>query len=206
MILEACVESIEEAIKAQSLGAHRIELCNNLRIGGTTPTEETIKAVKQNLSIPIMVMIRPRGGNYVYTPGEIAAMKKDIELCKQVGVQGVVLGVLHPDNTIDLELTAELIKVAHPMDVTFHKAIDDCQNILCEFDKILHLNVNRVLTSGGSATAMDGWEVMNKMIDRSQGKVKIIAAGKITKANLNEHVKLIHTDEFHGKLIVGRLL
>ncbi len=205
MILEACVESIEEAIKAQSLGADRIELCTNLNIGGTTPSAETIIATHQHLNIPVMVMIRPRGGNFVYSPREIDIMKKDIDLCKKVGVQGVVLGALLPDNTINVTLTNELIKLASPMEVTFHKAIDETPDILGEFDKILMLKPARVLTSGGRESALDGRDVINKMTDKSNGSIKIIAAGQITKTNLKKHINLIRTDEFHGKLIVGDL-
>jgi len=205
MILEACVENIREARKAETLGADRIELCDNLIVGGTTPSAGTIQVAKELLKIPIMVLIRPRGGNFVYSTEEVEVMKYDIELCKKIGVQGVVLGVLKENNSIDIELTKILVKIAHPMEVTFHKAIDETSNIIQEFEKLSKLRIYRVLTSGGKDTAFEGYSTINKMIRIGRNNIKILAAGKITKSNLTQHKELIHTDEFHGKLIVGNL-
>ncbi len=205
MILEACVENISEAIKAESLGAGRIELCDNLHVGGTTPSSGTIRMAKHHLNIPIMVLIRPRGGNFVYTPVEIEVMKKDIELCKEIGVHGVALGALKADGTIDLELTKELIALAKPLQITFHKAIDETNDIIREFKKLQDLGIDNVLTSGGKETAIVGVDVINSMAQLSKAKLNIIAAGKITKSNLTSHIEQINAKEFHGKSIVGDL-
>lgn len=205
MVIEACVESISEAIKAESLGATRIELCDNLLVGGTTPSAGTIKIAKHYLSIPIMVLIRPRGGNFVYSPVEIEVMKHDIELCKTIGVHGVVMGALTADGHIDIELMKQLINLARPMRITFHKAIDETFKIMEEFRKLMALGVDYVLTSGGKHTALDGSEIINKMVQLASDKLTVIAAGKITKSNLTEHIEAIGTKEFHGQSIVGNL-
>jgi copper homeostasis protein len=205
MVIEACVENINEAIKAESLGATRIELCDNLLVGGTTPSAGTIKIAKHYLSIPVMVLIRPRAGNFVYSPVEIEVMKHDIELCKNIGVHGVVMGALTASGRIDIELMKQLIDLARPMRITFHKAIDETFKIMEEFKKLMSLGVDYVLTSGGRDTAMDGLEVINKMVTLAGEKLTVIAAGKITKSNLTEHIEKIRTKEFHGKLIVGNL-
>lgn len=205
MILEACVENLSEALKAESQGANRIELCDNLYAGGTTPSAGTIQMAIKALKIPVMVLIRPRSGNFVYSDLEVSIMKRDIEVCKRTGVQGIVIGALKTDHSIDIELMEEFISFARPLQVTFHKAIDETPNIIKEFEKLMRLGVDHVLTSGGHGNAREGSEVINEMVRISYGKVKILAAGKITKTTLNEHVEGINTDEFHGKLIVGDL-
>lgn len=205
MIIEACVENIGEAIKAESLGATRIELCDNLHAGGTTPSAGSIKMAKHYLSIPIMVLIRPRAGNFVYSPVEIEVMKHDIELCKTIGVHGVVIGALTNHGRIDLELMKQFIELARPMRITFHKAIDVTKNILKEYKKLQDLGVDYVLTSGGKETAMEGAENINKMVSLAQGKLTVIAAGKITKQSLTSHIEVLQANEFHGQMIVGDL-
>ena len=202
MIKEACVESFEKALEAQSNGANRIELCENLAVGGTTPSYGTVKICLEKLNIPIFPMIRARGGNFVYSKDEIKIMKEDIKIFKELGVKGVVLGCLTSDNKIDLELTKELVDLAYPMEVTFHKAIDEILNPLDYIDDLVNIGIKRILTSGGKATALEGKDLINEMIKKSNGRLKIVVAGKVTKRNLNGLSNLISADEFHGKLIV----
>ena len=202
MIKEACVESFEKALEAQSNGANRIELCENLAVGGTTPSYGTVKICLEKLNIPIFPMIRARGGNFVYSKDEIEIMKEDIKIFKELGVKGVVLGCLTSDNKIDLELTKKLVNLAYPMEVTFHKAIDEIQNPLDYIDNLINIGIKRILTSGGKATALEGKDLINEMIKKSNGRLKIVVAGKVTKENLNGLSNLISADEFHGKLIV----
>jgi len=135
MIKEACVESFEKSLEAQNNGANRIELCENLAVGGTTPSYGTVKVCLEKLNIPIFPMIRARGGNFVYSKEEIEIMKEDIKAFKDLGVKGVVFGFLTSDNKIDLELTKELVDLAYPMEVTFHKAIDEIVNPLDYIDE-----------------------------------------------------------------------
>ena len=202
MIKEACVESFEKALEAQSNGANRIELCENLAVGGTTPSYGTVKICLEKLNIPIFPMIRARGGNFIYSKDEIEIMKEDIKIFKELGVKGVVLGCLTSDNKIDLEFTKELVDLAYPMEVTFHKAIDEIQNPLDYIDNLINIGIKRILTSGGKVTALEGKDLINEMIKKSNGRLKIVVAGKVTKENLNGLSNLISADEFHGKLIV----
>ena len=202
MIKEACVESFEKALEAQNNGANRIELCENLAVGGTTPSYGTVKVCLEKLDIPIFPMIRARGGNFIYSKDEIEIMKEDIKIFKELGVKGVVLGCLISNNKIDLELTKELVDLAYPMEVTFHKAIDEIQNPLDYIDDLVNIGIKRILTSGGKATALEGKDLINEMIKKSNGRLKIVVAGKVTKGNLNGLSNLISADEFHGKLIV----
>ena len=202
MIKEACVESFEKALEAQSNGANRIELCENLAVGGTTPSYGTVKICLEKLDIPIFPMIRARGGNFVYSKDEIKIMKEDIKIFKELGVKGVVLGCLTSDNKIDLEFTKELVDLAYPMEVTFHKSIDEILNPLDYIDDLVNIGIKRILTSGGKATALEGKDLINEMIKKSNGRLKIVVAGKVTKENLNRLSNLISADEFHGKLIV----
>ena len=202
MIKEACVESFEKALESQNHGANRIELCENLAVGGTTPSYGTVKVCLEKLNIPIFPMIRARGGNFIYSKDEIEIMKEDIKIFKELGVKGLVLGCLTSDNKIDLELTKELVDLAYPMEVTFHKAIDEIQNPLDYIDDLVNIGIKRILTSGGKATALEGKDLINEIIKKSNERLKIVVAGKVTKENLNELSNLISSDEFHGKLIV----
>ena len=144
MIKEACVESFEKSLEAQNNGANRIELCENLAVGGTTPSYGTVKVCLENLNIPIFPMIRARGGNFVYSKEEIEIMKEDIRVFKKLGVKGVVFGFLTFDNKIDLELTKELVELAAPMEVTFHKAIDEISNPLDYIEDLINIGVRRI--------------------------------------------------------------
>ena len=202
MIKEACVESFEKALEAQNNGADRIELCENLSVGGTTPSYGTVKICLEKLNIPIFPMIRARGGNFVYSKDEIEIMKEDIKVFKDLGVKGLVLGCLTSDNKIDLELTKTLVNLAYPMEITFHKAIDEISNPLDYIEDLVNIGIKRILTSGGKATALEGKDLINDMIKKSNGRLKIVVAGKVTKENLNGLSNLISADEFHGKLIV----
>ena len=145
MIKEACVESFEKALEAQNNGADRIELCENLSVGGTTPSYGTVKICLEKLNIPIFPMIRARGGNFVYSKDEIEIMKEDIKVFKDLGVKGLVLGCLTSDNKIDLELTKTLVNLAYPMEITFHKAIDEISNPLDYIEDLVNIGIKRIL-------------------------------------------------------------
>lgn len=202
MIKEACIESFTEALIAQKKGANRVELCENLAVGGTTPSYGTVKVCLDKLNIPVFPMIRPRGGNFIYSNEEIEIMKEDIKLFKKLGVKGVVFGILTENNEIDIERTKELVDLARPMEVTFHKAIDELKNPLNYIDILVDIGVKRILTSGCSKTALDGKDLLNKMIEKSKNKLRIVVAGKVTKDNIKDLQKIIPNDEYHGKLIV----
>lgn len=202
MIREKCIGSFLEALEAQELGAERVELCDNLAEGGTTPSYGTIKMVVEKLNIPTFVIIRPRGGDFYYTPEEIEIMKEDIKICKELGVKGVVIGALNRDNTINYDAIKEMIDLAKPMSITFHKAIDELENPVTEIKKLANLGVNRILTSGTKETALEGQNILREMIKEAGEDIIIIVAGKVTKDNLDEISNLIPTKEYHGKKIV----
>lgn len=205
MIKEACVENFIEAKKAQIAGAQRIELCENLAQGGTTPSYGTVKKVLEKIKIPVLVMIRPRGGDFCYSSSEIDIMIEDIKLFKKLGVKGVVLGVLTKNNKINYSILKDILKETSEMEVTFHKAIDEISNPIDEIEKLIKLGIDRILTSGGAKTALEGKEILNKMISIAHGQIKIVVAGGVTLENLEEVRSQILSTEFHGKKIVGDL-
>jgi copper homeostasis protein len=204
---EACVEGLSQAIKAQECGAERIELCENLAEGGTTPSIGTIAMCKKYLHIPVIVMVRPRGGNFVYSRKELETMAYDIDACRSAGADGIAIGVLTPKNEVDFNNLKELLKPAGNLQVTFHKAIDFTADIENEFRKLCESGlVKRVLTSGGAETALQGAGILKKMISIAGGKTGIVVAGKVTYENLPELCSIIPASEFHGKKIVGDLV
>ena len=203
LVFEACVETLEEALTAQHRGAHRIELCSDLAQDGLTPSPELTRQCTENLSIPIMAMVRPRGGNFVYSEKEIAQMETEIAFLKQSGVAGVVFGLLTEDGAIDIENTRRLAKLAYPLEVTFHKAIDYSGDILKSFQELNTIDgITRVLTSGGMDTAWNGREVLKQMQELPDRKIKIIAAGKVHPDNRIQISEYTGITELHGKRIV----
>lgn len=202
LVLEACVETPEEAIRAELNGAHRLELCSRLDLDGLTPNVELTKEVLQKVSIPVKVMIRPRGGDFVYSIEELEQMKKEIQSFKALPVQGVVFGMIDDKNHLNLDQIRDLAKLAAGFEVTIHKAIDHCDNPVAEAVKLSKIHgVTCVLTSGGAKTAIEGQEVIRRMFSEAQ-PLRIIAAGRITNSNLEEIHRLIGGWEYHGRNIV----
>lgn len=202
MIKEACVESLIDALEAEKRGADRIELCDNLSQGGTTPSYGTIKVALSTLKIPVFPIIRPRGGDFYYTPDEIEVIKEDIKVCKSLGAKGVVLGLLTKDKKIDFEVLSQLVELAKPMEVTFHKAIDELEDPTLVIDELINIGVKRILSSGTKPTALEGKDMLNKMIEKAGDSLTIVVAGKVTKEILPEVSNLIPAKEYHGKVIV----
>ena len=202
MIKEACVESLIDALEAEKRGADRIELCDNLSQGGTTPSYGTIKVALSTLKIPVFPIIRPRGGDFYYTPAEIEVIKEDIKVCKSLGAKGVVLGLLTKDKKIDFEVLSQLVELAKPMEVTFHKAIDELKDPTLVIDELINIGVKRILSSGTKPTALEGKDMLNKMIEKAGDRLTIVVAGKVTKEILPEVSNLIPAKEYHGKVIV----
>lgn len=202
MIKEACVESLIDALEAEKRGADRIELCDNLSQGGTTPSYGTIKVALSTLKIPVFPIIRPRGGDFYYTLAEIEVIKEDIKVCKSLGAKGVVLGLLTKDKKIDFEVLSQLVELAKPMEVTFHKAIDELEDPTLVIDELINIGVKRILSSGTKPTALEGKDMLNKMIEKAGDRLTIVVAGKVTKEILPEVSNLIPAKEYHGKVIV----
>lgn len=202
ILKEVCVENLTEALEAEKRGADRIELCDNLSFGGTTQSYGTIKKALEKLKIPVFTIIRPRGGDFFYTEDEIEIMKEDVKMCKSLGAEGVVLGMLTKDKKIDFSLVKEFVSLAYPMEVTFHKAIDELENPVEAVEGLINAGVKRILSSGTKETALEGAEILNKMIEKADGRIIIVAAGKITAENFQEVSKKISVFEYHGKKIV----
>lgn len=203
LIFEACVESLDDAIVAEKRGANRIELCSALDQDGLTPSPELTLKCLQHLTIPVMSMVRPRGGNFVYAEEEILLMEAEIEFFKGSGVAGVVFGLLTNDGAIDVENTRRLAKLASPLEVTFHKAIDYSDDILKSFQELNTIDgITRVLTSGGMDTAWNGRNVLKQMQDIRGRRIEIIAAGKVLPENRVQIAEFIGVSELHGQRIV----
>ena len=203
LILEACVESLEDALIAEEKGANRIELCSNLDQDGLSPSKELTAQCLYYLSIPVMAMVRPHGGSFVYTEAEITQMELEIKYLKETRVAGVVFGLLTSENTIDIENTRRLATLASPLEVTFHKAIDSTIDVLKAFEQLNTIEgITRVLTSGGMNTAWNGREVLKQMQELPGRRIKIIAAGKVLPENRSQIARYTGTSELHGKRIV----
>ncbi len=183
MKLEICASSYQSATNAQNAGAHRIELCSELALGGITPSYGLIKRVKDNLSIPVHVLIRPRSGNFTYSDEEFEIMKADIKLCKELGCQGIVSGVLKSDNTIDVIRTQELIELSKPLSFTFHRAFDWVEDSFEALEILKNIGVNRILTSGKSTSATEGIEHLKDLETKAHNKLIILPGSGINSEN-----------------------
>lgn len=196
--LEICANSIESALAAQKGGADRIELCDNMEEGGTTPSWGMIKLCRELLSIPVFPIIRPRGGNFIYTDSEFEVMKADITMCRELGCEGVVFGMLNTEAGVDQDRTAALLALARPMEVTFHRAFDCCANLEKSLEEIIALGCNRILTSGGKPSAPDGREVIRQLVQTAAGRISIMPGSGITETNLADIAVYTGAAEFHS--------
>lgn len=197
MLLEICANSYQSAKNAQDAGAHRIELCQELSVGGITPSYGLLKQVRDTLSIPVFVLIRPRSGNFVYTEDELDIMKQDIQLCKDLGFQGIVSGVLNTDNTIDLKRTKELVELSRPLSFTFHRAFDCVKNPEEALEQLINLGIERVLTSGLQPSAEKGINTLKKLNEKAKERITILAVGGINQNNA-KRFKEIGLKEIHA--------
>ena len=207
VLLEACVENLDQALLAERKNADRIELCGRLDLGGITPPREMIISSVKQLSIPAKIMIRPRGGNFIYSDSEVELMKSDIIFCKKNGIGEIVLGALTDKGEVDLPLIRYLSSLADPMKVTFHKAIDDVNDYMRSLEELSTLKtIESVLTSGTRKNAILGKPLLKNAIEIFSDTLSIIAAGSIT----NENIEKVHAElgakEYHGKRIVGDLI
>ncbi len=203
MIIEACVENLKQAVRAEQLGADQLELCSRLDLGGISPDVALVKAVVSAVRIPIKLMLRPRPGNFVYSEDEMQDMQKEILAYKDLPISGYVFGCLDAEHQIDLSQTNRVCTWAQGKSLTFHKAIDSCTDIMQALDILAQTEVAYILSSGGFETAAEGALFLKKMQEHSA--LKIIGAGKITNENLNEIASKSGLRYFHGRKIVGVL-
>lgn len=196
-ILEICCFSAESAVIAAQNGADRIELCDNYPEGGTTPSFAAIEYTIKNLKIPVNIIIRPRGGDFLYTDLEFELIKQDVLKAKELGANGVVVGFLKANGHIDLEKTAKIVTLAEGMELTFHRAFDMCSNHFKALEQLKEIGVTRILTSGAKNTVMQGLDLLAQLVQKAEGKISIMPGGDLSDSNLAEAVSKTHALEFH---------
>jgi copper homeostasis protein len=197
VLVEAAVESLDAALAAADGGAHRIELCADLAQGGTTPSEQLLRDATSRLSIPIFVLVRPRPGDFVYTNAEHHVMLGQIGQAKRAGAAGIVTGALTAREEIDQLRTAELIVAARPLPVTFHRAFDACRDLSASLEQLIALGVDRLLTSGGAATAAEGAEQIRAVVAQAKGRIGILPGGGITPETAARLIRETGVREVH---------
>jgi copper homeostasis protein len=195
--LEICVDNVESAIAAQSSGAHRIELCDNLLEGGTTPGYGTIVSARDNLTIDVNVIIRPRGGDFLYSDIEYDIMRRDIDICGEIGIDGVVIGLLREDGSIDTDRTSRLIEYARPMNTTFHRAFDMCSDPVRGLEDVISTGAARLLTSGQKNSAIDGAGLITQLITQAHGRIIIMPGAGLNETNIQKIAEVTRAKEFH---------
>lgn len=186
-----------QLLAAQSAGAHRVELCDNLMEGGTTPSAGTITSVRENLNIDVNVIIRPRGGDFLYSDPEYDIMRRDIEICGEYGISGIVIGILRPDGEIDVERTAKLVEFAQPMSVTFHRAFDMCKDPYNGLEDVISTGASRLLTSGQKDKVIDGSELIAGLYKAAKDRIIIMPGSGINESNIANIAKKTGCKEFH---------
>jgi copper homeostasis protein len=196
LTIEVCVDSVESAMAAERGGADRVELCDNLLEGGTTPSAGAIAIARERLKIKLQVIIRPRGGDFCYSDVEFAVMRHDVALAKQLGADGVVIGILTSDGEIDVERTRELVELARPLSVTFHRAFDMSHDPYRALEQLIGLGVDRILTSGQEPSVIEGLDLIAELV-RLAGDRVIIMPGGGTERNIHKVVARSGVREVH---------
>jgi copper homeostasis protein len=195
--VEVCVDSVASAIAAQRGGAARIELCGSLIEGGTTPSAGLIEMTRAAVSMPLHVMIRPRGGDFCYEADEFEVMRRDIALAQRMGANGVVFGVLDVNGNVDVARTRELAEAARPLSVTFHRAFDMTADLFRALDDICAAGVDRILTSGGESSSLNAQEIIAQLVRHDRGRVVVMPGGGIKPENARSLVDHTGVTEVH---------
>lgn len=209
ILIEACVTSVQSAMNAESGGAQRVELCDNLIEGGTTPSAGMIKHTREMISIELFVMIRPRGGDFCYSEDEFAIIKEDVKMAASLGADGVVAGILCPDGTIDAVRMKELRLLAGDMGFTCHRAFDMTIDKQKALEDLISCNVDRVLSSGGRNKAPEGAELLKQMIEQARGRIIIMPGSGVNEETITSLIKKTGASEYHltgRRLYPGRML
>ncbi|PKP30323.1 MAG: copper homeostasis protein CutC [Bacteroidetes bacterium HGW-Bacteroidetes-16] len=195
--IEVCCGSAQSAINAQAGGAHRVELCQNPEAGGTTPSAGEILMARKQLSIALHVLIRPRDGDFLYSEHELEIVRQDILFCKSVGVNGVVIGFLTKNGDIDQRLTKEMIELAHPMSVTFHRAFDVCREPKTALEQLIVMGVDRLLTSGQQPTAAAGSALIKQLVQQAGKRLVVMPGSGIREHNIQGLIEITGAPEYH---------
>lgn len=199
ILVEACVETLDEAVIAERAGANRLELCANMDVGGTTPSDELFKSVRRRVQIPIAAMVRPRGGSFVYSDDELARLWCDLERMKALGADVLVSGILNADNSVDRVRMREFVVRAGNIPVTMHLAFDAVPDHLATLDVLIDTGVARVLTSGGAGTAASGVDMLASLVERSRNRISIMAGGKVRAHNVQDIIRGSGVREVHAR-------
>ena len=194
---EICVDSVAGVIAARDAGAHRVELCASLIEGGTTPSLGMIRRARQVEGIGLHVIIRPRGGDFLYSPEEIEVMEADIDAARAAGADGIVFGMLNADGTIDVELTRRLVARSRPAAVTFHRAFDMTPDPFAALETLIGLGVERVLTTGQEATVLEGAETVAALVEAAGDRIIILSGGGMTPRTASRIVAMTGIREIH---------
>jgi copper homeostasis protein len=202
-IIEVCTPTLEAAMAADQSGADRIELCQDIENDGTTPSYANIEFCIKNLKLKTFVLVRPRAGNFVYSDDEFEMIKNDVLFCKGLGIHGVVVGFLHDDFTIDIVKTAEIVNLAKPMEITFHRAFDVCVHWETALEQIIECGCTRILTSGQKSTTTEGAENLKQMVKQAGDRIIILAGSGVTMENYRQLVDLTGVKEIHGTRLRG---
>ena len=200
IVVEICVESLDYAVAAERGGADRIELCDNLACGGITPGVELIRAVRQRVRIPVYGMIRPRPGDFCYSRIELEAMKRDIELAKDSGLDGIVSGVLDPMGRVDIVNARALVLWAHPLPLTFHRAFDQCPDLPQAVEAVVETGAKRILTSGGKSSVIDGLPTIRSLLSAAGDRIVIMVGGGIRSVHIERILRDTGVREIHTSL------
>ena len=198
MNIEICCNSIQSAANAQSAGAHRIELCQDLENGGTTPSYAAIKYCVETLRLDVFVLIRPRSGNFCYNELEIETMAEDVRTCKTLGVAGIVVGFLTPDGHIDTALPRRFVELAHPLPVTFHRAFDRVPDWKNSLEEVIDCGCARILTSGCRPSVEEGIGERRQIVAQAGTRITILAGGGVTPSNVKHLIQETGVQEVHA--------
>lgn len=199
-ILEIATSDFATTKSAVEGGANRIELCANLAEGGTTPSYGTIKQCREAFDVQLYPIIRPRGGDFLYNKDEFEIMKKDVQLCKELGCDGIVIGLLNMDGSIDIARTAELVEMAYPLGVTFHRAFDRCRDPFEALEQLIEIGCERILTSGQKPSVVDGVALVAELNKKADGRIIIMPGSGVRKENIKMLAERTGCIEFHSSL------
>jgi copper homeostasis protein len=199
-VIEIATSDFASSQEAARGGADRIELCNNLAEGGTTQSEAVIRLCREKLQLQLFPIIRPRGGDFLYTDEEFRIMMEDIELCKELNCDGVVIGLLKPGGEINVERTSRLVNLAYPMEVTFHRAFDRCRDPFEALEQLIQIGCTRILTSGQKPTAIEGMQLIEELIKKADERIIIMPGSGIRKENVAVVASKTGATELHSSL------
>lgn len=195
--IEICANSVESCIAAEEGGADRVELCASIPEGGTTPSYGTISFARDSIKIGLNVIIRPRGGDFLYTSRELDEMERDIELCRRIGVDGLVFGVLHSDGSVDEAAMSRLMNASGGLPVTFHRAFDHAADPFAAMEAVISAGCSRILTSGQQPSARQGIPLLKELVSRSAGRISIMPGCGVREENIAEIARETGAREFH---------